>query len=105
MSRYSEYQRMSAVITAAVRHAFKDNRAKRLAIALGCAVITGKRIASRGRVGNLYRRQLFETLDQELGQNELEIRRLRLALRGIEDVATFGDAPAPAAADLLEPIA
>lgn len=102
MSRYAEYQRMSAVITAAVRRAFQDNRGKRIAIAIGCAVITGKRIAASGRVGALYRRQLIETLDGELARSELEIRRLRLALRGIGDVATNSPAPAAVAADLLE---
>src|SRR5690242_17890309 len=84
---------MSAVITAAVRHAFKDNRGKRLAIALGCAVITGKRIASTGRVGTLYRRQLLETLYDELGKTELEIRQLR---RGIDvELAAPKAAPDP----------
>lgn len=84
MSRCSEYHRMSAVITAAVRHAFLDNRGKRVAAALGCSVITGKRIASTGRASPSFRQRLIKILDEAIAANERELCRLRRELRALE---------------------
>ena len=85
MSRASSAHPMSEVIIHAIRLAFPDSRAKRVARALGASFMTGRRIWGSGRVSQIYRRQLIETLDQELALNELAIRRLRRALRGVGD--------------------
>jgi hypothetical protein len=73
---------MSDIVITAIRLAFPDSRAKRVAIALGCSFMTGRRIWGTGRVSEIYRRQLIETLDRELAENEGRIRQLRRALRG-----------------------
>ena len=84
MSRYPEYHRLSALITAAVRAAWPDNRAKNIARALGCAVITGKRIASTGRSSKPFRERLIGILDEAIAANERELRRLRTELRDLD---------------------
>jgi sensor c-di-GMP phosphodiesterase-like protein len=81
MSRYSEYQQMSAAVVAAIKHAWPDARAKRVAAALGCSVITGKRIASTGKVSSRRRTTLLRILDCAIERNEAELRRLREELK------------------------
>src|SRR5216684_6415283 len=67
MSRAGKAHLMSMVITQAVRLAFPDSRAKRIARALGCSFMTGRRIAETGRASDrwelvsLLRRSLPET--------------------------------------------
>lgn len=99
MSRYSEaHTRMSAVITHAVRLAFPDSRAKRLASALGCSLITGKRIASTGRAHPRW--ELVAVLRQELAKNRQAIEELDAALRSIEHEKIVPAGGARAAASL-----
>ena len=72
---------MSAVIVAAVKAAWPDNRAKHVARALGCSVSAGKRIASLGRVPVSKRDQLLTVLERLLAANEQRIRQYRRELR------------------------
>lgn len=84
MSRYPEYHRLSAVISAAARLAFHDSGAKRLAQLLGCSIITGKRIAAQGRVSPAWRGRLVTILRQELARNRQALEEIDAELKDME---------------------
>lgn len=81
MSRYTEYQSMTAVVLSAIKHAWPDSRAKHIANGLGCSVITGKRIASTGRVSSRFRAALNDLLDAALAKNLTAIQHHLAALK------------------------
>lgn len=75
---------MSAAVLSAIKHAWPDARAKRIAAALGCSVITGKRIASTGNVSSRYRLPLLRVLDETIARRRAEIVQLQDELKAIE---------------------
>src|SRR5260221_14311410 len=81
MSRYLGDHKMSAAVVSAIKHAWPDARAKRVAAALGCSVITGKRIASTGRVSGRFRAALLRVLDGAIEHNKKELERLQNDLK------------------------
>ena len=92
---------MSAVIATAIRLAWPDSRAKRIANALGCSVITGKRIASTGYASGRFRSALLRLLDVEIEKNEARLRALREELRNLE-AAEMLDRAAARRADAVD---
>lgn len=75
---------MSAAIKLAIKLAWPDARAKRIANGLDCSVITAKRIASTGHVSGRFRAALLRLIDEAIYRNATEIERLRKELWGIE---------------------
>jgi hypothetical protein len=99
MSQYEKDQFMSdTVITAAVRAAFWDSRAKRLALELPCSIVTGKRVASTGRIAPGRRLKLVRLLRRRLEINRLAMDEIDAQLKAIEDGETQAQDPAGAAA-------
>lgn len=96
---------MSAAIAQAVRLAYPDHRAKRMARELDCSVITAKRIAASGEVSGRLRPALvkallsnFETMRAWLDRIEDELRLVEYQERMVARVARrrpVGDASAP----------
>jgi hypothetical protein len=77
---------MSAVVLSAIKHAWPDSRAKHIANGLGCSVITGKRIASTGKVSSRFRTALNDLLDVALAKNLAAIQH-HLAVLKADDNA------------------
>ena len=83
MPIHFEGRDLSAVFVDAIRFAFPDARAKRIANALGVSIETGKNI-SKGRVSRRLRRALVDILDNAIAQNELRLRQLRRELKELD---------------------
>lgn len=75
---------MSAVIAEAVRAAFTDNKAKRLARELKCSLVTAKRISATGYISVRFRETALRILDQEITRNRARLEALHLELRALE---------------------
>lgn len=101
MSRSQKaHTRMSEVIASAVRLAFPDSRAKRLAMALGCSIVTGKRIARTGRASPRW--EVVSVLRQELARNRKALEEIDAALGDIEHARDLAAAAARAATNVGE---
>jgi len=101
MSRAKTAHLMSMVITQAVRLAFPDSRAKRIARALGCSFMTGRRIAETGRASDRW--ELVSLLRQELARNRAAIDEIDRKLGEIsyaEALPAVGSRAAPAMGEI-----
>lgn len=87
VGRHPEYQSVSDAVFAAIRHAWPDARAKRIAAELGCSVVTGKRIASTGKVSGRFRAALLRVLDHAIAKNLEELERLQAELKAHDYMA------------------